>query len=176
MVSARRPAPAVLHHPQRGADAGLCEAAGREASPGGGVLDSQTGEGAVRRSARPRRGQVDRRSQAPHSRGYGRTAAYGEPHICRFIGSRGRAANPECHPQVLAMAVATVRRRGLRPHEAYPEGRVPRLRDRDRPKLLHGKTTGFEDIPRRCVVERTFGWMIRWRRLVRDYERHLDMF
>jgi hypothetical protein len=28
-------------------------------------------------------------------------------------------------------------------------------------------------LPRRWVVERTFGWMIRWRRLVRDYDRHL---
>ena len=31
-------------------------------------------------------------------------------------------------------------------------------------------------LPRRWVVERTFGWMIRWRRLVRDYERPLDVF
>jgi putative transposase len=29
---------------------------------------------------------------------------------------------------------------------------------------------GFEIVPRRWVVERTFGWMTRWRRLVRDYE------
>ena len=28
---------------------------------------------------------------------------------------------------------------------------------------------GFEVIPRRWVVERTFAWMTRWRRLVRDY-------
>ena len=34
---------------------------------------------------------------------------------------------------------------------------------------------GFEVIPRRWVVERTFGWMIRWRRLVRDYEKRLDV-
>ncbi len=27
----------------------------------------------------------------------------------------------------------------------------------------------FEVLPHRWVVERTFGWMIRWRRLVRDY-------
>jgi transposase len=27
---------------------------------------------------------------------------------------------------------------------------------------------GFEVLPRRWVAERTFGWMIRWRRLVRD--------
>lgn len=32
------------------------------------------------------------------------------------------------------------------------------------------KETGFKVIPRRWVVERTFGWMIRWRRLVRDLD------
>jgi putative transposase len=30
---------------------------------------------------------------------------------------------------------------------------------------------GFQVIPRRWVVERTFGWLLRFRRLVRDYER-----
>ena len=25
------------------------------------------------------------------------------------------------------------------------------------------------------TVERTFGWMIRWRRLVRDYEKRIDV-
>ena len=29
---------------------------------------------------------------------------------------------------------------------------------------------GFQVLPRRWVVERTFRWMTRWRRLVRDYE------
>jgi Transposase DDE domain len=33
---------------------------------------------------------------------------------------------------------------------------------------------GFEIVPRRWVVERTFGWMTRWRRLVRDYEKRID--
>lgn len=33
---------------------------------------------------------------------------------------------------------------------------------------------GFSVLPRRWVVERTFGWMIRWRRL-RDYEQRLDV-
>ena len=32
-------------------------------------------------------------------------------------------------------------------------------------------TTGFAVLPRRWVVERTFGWLMRHRRLVRDYER-----
>jgi transposase len=34
---------------------------------------------------------------------------------------------------------------------------------------------GFEVLPRRWVAERTFGRMIRWRRLVRDYERRIDV-
>jgi len=32
-------------------------------------------------------------------------------------------------------------------------------------------TTGFAVLPRRWIVERTFGWLMRHRRLVRDYER-----
>ena len=34
---------------------------------------------------------------------------------------------------------------------------------------------GFKVPPRRWVVERTFGWLTRWRRLVRDYEQRLDV-
>lgn len=32
----------------------------------------------------------------------------------------------------------------------------------------------FQVLRRRWVVERTFGWLMRWRRLVRDYERRPD--
>ncbi len=31
-------------------------------------------------------------------------------------------------------------------------------------------TTGFKVLPRRWVVERTFGWLMHHRRLVRNYE------
>jgi transposase len=34
---------------------------------------------------------------------------------------------------------------------------------------------GFQVLPRRWVVERTFGWMTRWRRLVRDDEKRIDV-
>lgn len=34
---------------------------------------------------------------------------------------------------------------------------------------------GFHVLPRRWVVERTCGWTVRWRRLVRDYERRCDV-
>jgi len=37
------------------------------------------------------------------------------------------------------------------------------------------KQKGFEVLPRRWVVERTFAWMTRWRRLVRDYEQRIDV-
>ena len=36
-------------------------------------------------------------------------------------------------------------------------------------------TKGFEALPRRWVVERSFGWMTRRRRLVRDYEERIDV-
>jgi putative transposase len=34
---------------------------------------------------------------------------------------------------------------------------------------------GFQPLPRRWVVARSFGWMTRWRRLVRDYEERCDV-
>jgi transposase len=34
---------------------------------------------------------------------------------------------------------------------------------------------GFHVLPRQWVVERTFGWMMRWRRLVRDHEKRIDV-
>ena len=39
----------------------------------------------------------------------------------------------------------------------------------------HEQQTGFAAMPRRWVVERTFGWMVRWRRQVRDSEERTDM-
>ena len=39
----------------------------------------------------------------------------------------------------------------------------------------HEAQVGFKVLPRRWVVERTFGWMVRHRRLVRDYEERLDV-
>ncbi|GEK96253.1 hypothetical protein GKA01_14500 [Gluconobacter kanchanaburiensis NBRC 103587] len=39
--------------------------------------------------------------------------------------------------------------------------------------LRHRKM--FEILPRHWIIERTFGWMIRWRRLVKDYEQRIDV-
>ena len=38
------------------------------------------------------------------------------------------------------------------------------------------RESGFKVLPRRWVVERTFGWMTKWRRLVRDYQQRQDVF
>ena len=37
------------------------------------------------------------------------------------------------------------------------------------------KEQGFQVLPRRWLVDRTFAWLTRWRRLVRDYEARLDV-
>ncbi len=42
----------------------------------------------------------------------------------------------------------------------------------------HGlqRTTPFASLrARRWIVERTFRWMTRWRRVIRDYEQRLDV-
>lgn len=76
--------------------------------------------------------------------------------------------------------------------EADPPVRGPSLhgRSRDRGKLMDKAADldfvievvrriegqpGFDVLPRRRVVERTFGWMTRWRRLVRNYEASIDV-
>lgn len=42
-------------------------------------------------------------------------------------------------------------------------------------EIIKGTEAAFKVLPRRWVVERTFGWMTRHRRLVRDYEARMDV-
>ncbi|MDD7942818.1 transposase [Actinomycetospora lutea] len=53
----------------------------------------------------------------------------------------------------------------------------PLLPGRSHPQLHSDSgraAKGFQVLPRRWVVERTFGWLSRCRRLARDYERRTD--
>src|SRR5689334_25373672 len=59
--------------------------------------------------------------------------------------------------------------RVLRPHHAQPQ--VGPERRRTVGPVQSATASGFVVLPRRWVVERTFGWLSRHRRLVRDYER-----
>ncbi len=42
-------------------------------------------------------------------------------------------------------------------------------------EIFRRSDTGFKILPRRWVVERTFGWMTRYRHLIREYEARLDV-
>jgi putative transposase len=42
-------------------------------------------------------------------------------------------------------------------------------------EIVRRTDPGFKILPRRRVVERSFGWLTRYRRLVRDYEARLDV-
>lgn len=150
------------------------ERAGREASPTAGVVDSQTVKA----------------PQAPDGGGYdaGKKVKGRKRHIAVDTDGRLLMVNlSTADVQDAAGAeqiVQAVRKRWpwlkhLFADGAYDRGRLASLvayRDFTLEvvrKLPDQK--GFQVLPRRWVVERTFGWMTRWRRLVRDYEKRLDV-
>ena len=44
-----------------------------------------------------------------------------------------------------------------------------------RVEVIERKSKGFEILPKRWIVERTFGWLNRFRRLSKDYELYTEM-
>ena len=63
----------------------------------------------------------------------------------------------------------SVRRSGL--HRRRRGGRCGQLRHPTSGRQPAGGEAGIRALPRRWVVERSYGWMARFRRLARDYER-----
>jgi putative transposase len=150
------------------------ERAGRAPSPSAGVLDSQT----VKAPAAPGGGGYD---AAKRIKGRKRHVA---------VDTDGRLLMVNLTPADVQDAagaeriIAAVRQRWpwlkhLFADGAYDRGKLAsQAAFRDFVLEVVRKLAdqqGFQPLPRRWVVERTFGWMTRWRRLVRDHEARLNV-
>ncbi len=149
------------------------ERAGREASPTGGVLDSQSVK-----------------APAAKERGFdgGKKIVGRKRHIA--VDTDGRLLMVNLTPADISdsagaqMILDAIRKRWPWLKHLFADGAYDRVRLMDKAAFLgfvieivrriEGQQ-GFEVLPRRWVVERTFGWMVRWRRLVRDYEGRIDV-
>ena len=148
--------------------------AGREASPSAGVIDSQSvkvpGPGG--------------------SRGYdaGKKIVGRKRHIA--VDTDGRLLMVHLTPADISDSAGAqaildaIRKRWPWVKHLFADGAYDRLKLMDKAAYLDfvleiirrsDNYKGFEVLPRRWVVERTFGWMTRWRRLVRDYEARIDV-
>lgn len=149
------------------------ERAGREASPEGGVLDSQTVK-----------------APAARERGFdgGKRIVGRKRHIA--VDTDGRLLMVNLTPADLSdsagaqMILDAIRKRWPWLKHLFADGGYDRTQLMDKAVLLNFVVEivrkiegqkGFEVLPRRWVVERTFAWMTRWRRLVRDYEQRIDV-
>ena len=149
------------------------EMQGREASPSGGIIDSQS-------------------VKAPKAKTRGYDAAKKivgrKRHIA--VDTDGRLLMLNLTPADISdsagaqLILDAVRKRWPWLKHLFADGAYDRTKLMDKAAWLDfvieiikrsDKAKGFEPLPRRWVVERTFGWMTRWRRLVRDYEERIDV-
>jgi putative transposase len=149
------------------------ERSGREASPSGGILDSQT----VKAPAARERGYDAAKKTVGRKR-----------HIAVDTDGRLLMVNlttADIADSTGAQAIiGAIRRRWPWLKHMFADGAYDRGKLMDK-AAYHDfvidvvrrtdKDPGFKVLPRRWVVERTFGWMTRWRRLVRDFERKIDV-
>jgi transposase len=149
------------------------ERQGREASPSGGVLDSQTVK-----------------APAARTRGYdaGKKIVGRKRHVA--VDTDGRLLMVNLTPADISdsagaqMILSAIRKRWPWLRHLFADGAYDRGKLMDKAAFLDfvievvrriDGEPGFKVLPRRWVVERSFGWMMRWRRLVRDYEQRLDV-
>jgi putative transposase len=150
------------------------ERSGREASPSGGVIDSQSVK-----------------APAPGAeRGFdaGKKIKGRKRHIA--VDTDGRLLMVRLTPADLSdsaggqMILDTIKKRWPWMKHVFADGAYDRAALMD--KVAMGDFVveiirridaepGFKVLPRRWVVERSFGWMTRWRRLVRDFEARIDV-
>ena len=149
------------------------ERAGREASPTGGVLDSQ----AVKAPAAKERGFDGGKKIT----GRKRHVAVDTDGRLLMINLTTADISDAAGAQMILDAI---RKRWPWLKHLFADGAYDRGQLMDKAAFLDfvieivrkmEDQQGFEVLPRRWVVERTFGWMMRWRRLVRDYEQRIDV-
>ena len=149
------------------------ERVGREASPTGGVLDSQ----AVKAPAAKERGFDGGKKIT----GRKRHVAVDTDGRLLMINLTTADISDAAGAQMILDAI---RKRWPWLKHLFADGAYDRGQLMDKAAFLDfvieivrkmEDQQGFEVLPRRWVVERTFGWMMRWRRLVRDYEQRIDV-
>jgi transposase len=150
------------------------ERAGREASPSAGVIDSQT----IKAPAAPGGGGYD---AAKKTKGRKRHIAVDTDGRLLMVNLTPADLSDSAGAQAILDAIRT---RWPWVKHLFADAAYDRLKLMDKAAYLDfvveiirrsDDQRGFEVLPRRWVVERTFGWMTRWRRLVRDYERRIDV-
>jgi transposase len=149
------------------------ERAGREASPTAGVVDSQS-----------------IKAPAAKSRGYdaGKKITGRKRHIAVDTDGRLLMVNlttADISDSAGAQTILdAIRKRWPWLKHFFADGAYDRRQLLDKAAFLDFTVEvvrriegekGFHVLPRRWVVERSFGWLTRYRRLVRDYEQRLDV-
>jgi transposase len=149
------------------------ERQGREASPSAAIIDSQSIKASL-----------------AQARGYeaGKKIFGRKRHIAVETDGRLPVVNlttADISDSAGAQAILdAIRKRGPWVKHLFPDAAYDRLKLMDKANYMdlvieiirrRECQKGFQVLPRRWVVERTFAWMIRWRRWVRDYERRANV-
>jgi len=149
------------------------ERAGREASPSAGIIDSQSIKAP---SARERGFDANKKVV-----GRKRHIAVDTDGRLLMVNLTTADISDSAGAQTI---IAAIRKRWPWLKHLFADGAYDRTQLMDKAAFLDfvieivrriDGEPGFKLLPRRWVVERTFGWLVRWRRLVRDYEQRLDV-
>lgn len=148
------------------------EQAGRDASPSGGILDSQTVKA-------PAPGVIRRFDGAKKMVGHKRHIAVDTDGRLLMVNPTPAGISDSAGAQ---MILSAIRKRWPWIKHLFADSAYDRGKLMDKAayldfviEVVRRTDASFKVLPRRWVVERTFGWMTRWRRLVRDYEARIDV-